>query len=233
MRTVLKRILFGCGVAFLSGAADGALIALVDPEHVLENFTAFLALVAALGLKGAFMYFKQHEKDLTAAIEPPPPPTGGLGVLVLAAALVTGACAAATPSPADPPTAANLIRSELVKAVDWAATLVDVARTTQKLEIEAYRNGRMSDRQHRVVQTAFDEFFTGAIEALKTAQDLNRPDVDRWTGAKAVALLGGRLVTQIEDQLPPNVRAYLDSLKALLQLLGPADRVAGEEDDRG
>lgn len=216
MRQTLLKIALGCGVAALSAIADGVLIAAVDPEHVLENFQAFLMLIALLGIKGAFMYFKQHEKELTDAIDP----KRFTPILIMAASLSLAACAsAAAPVQTTPPPATVVIRAELVKAIDWADTALHLAKTIQQVEIEAYSHQRVTDAQHRRIQTAFVAFATAAERSLLVARDLTQSPVTRWAAAQAIGGLAADLVAHIEPHLPAEVRRYLTALRATLDLL--------------
>lgn len=141
-----------------------------------------------------------------------------VSILILASSLGLASCAGTSAPP--PQTAPPPLASELKKAVDWADTAIMVAQTLQQVEIEAYRNGRVSDADHRTIQTALLAFFDTAIEALTAAQDLAKPDVSRWAAAKSVGQLAYTMVGRIKRLLPAEVHPYLTALEATLQLLG-------------
>jgi hypothetical protein len=215
MKATLIRIAVGMMVAGVSGAIDGALMTLAAPEAVFEHWKSFLAVTIALGLKAAFLYFKQHEKELTDVIDP-----RRLGTLLLVATCLGGAaCVSSAPPPQIAPGAPSAAPTELRRAVDWASTAVEVARTMQKVEIEAYRAGRVTDAAHRITQTAFREFFGAAVDALTIAQDVTKSEVTRWASAKAIGALAAAMLDRVDDHLPLIVKGYVDSLRAVLGLL--------------
>lgn len=169
-----------------------------------------------------FMWFSRHDPLPSLSTTSGASITVLLRVLVLAVALSASACAT-TPEPppnVGQPAGAPLVASELKKAVDWADTAIEVARTVQKVEIEAYRNQRLSDADHRTVQEGFLAFFGAAVEALLTARDLTKTDTTRWAAAKAIGQLAVNLVARIEPHLPAEVSQYVTTLKAVLDMLG-------------
>jgi len=140
--------------------------------------------------------------------------------LMLVVTLSVSACASTTPPPNGQPAGAPLVAAELKKAVDWADTAMEMARTVQTVEIAAYGNGRLSDAQHQTVQEGFLEFFGAAEDTLLTALDLTKSPTDRWAAAKSVGALAFKLVGRIEPYLPPEVLTYLRALQATLMMLG-------------
>jgi len=159
-------------------------------------------------------------------------------LLVVALALASPACALGTalgagqpPSqlaPAPLVTAAPSVPSELQNAVNWAATAVEIVRTIQKVEIQAYRDDRVTDDHHRTIQTAMGEFFGAAIDALTLAQDLTKTTVTRWASAQAIAALAATLLDRVDAHLPLIVKGYVDSLRAVLSLVGAPASAEGE-----
>lgn len=222
MRAVLLRFALGCVVAGVSGLVDGLIIALASPEGFLEHWKMYVAVSCILGAKGALMWFKNHEGELTSAIDPRR--VGGV-VIVVGLLSAPGCTAAGAPrpqlAPVRPPApAAQVVNEELAKAVDWTYTTVDIARTLQRVEIAAYRNGRVTDDAHRTIQTAYTEFAGTVEDAVNTALDLTKSEVTRWAAVRSVAELTLQLLERIDRLLPAAGRVYADSMKAVLSLLG-------------
>lgn len=221
MKAIFFRVMIGCLVAAVSAAIDGLILVLADPEHVFENPKSFLVVIAVLGIKGAAMYFKQHEQELKDAIDPSRFKNTAAMILLLTVPMWAACAPRSAPFQTSPAAhgAVEEAPSELRNAVNWAATAVDLARTIQKVEIQAYRNGRVSDDAHRTIQTAFGEFGSIAEDALTLALDLTKTAQTRWASARAVGTFAAQLLDRIDKHLPLIVKGYADSLKAVLTFL--------------
>jgi hypothetical protein len=138
---------------------------------------------------------------------------------VLALGLSSSACAVT--AGLGPSAAAQQVKlSELARAVDAADRVLTIADTIQDVEIAAHDNQRVSDSAHTIVQQAFKEFAGVAKQGLTLAKDLSKPETTRFDAARSVGAIGFELIGRIEKYLPPEVAAYLTSLRLVVKTLG-------------
>lgn len=217
MREQLIKFGIGFLVAGISGAIDALIIALAAPESFMEHWKAYSLGAVVLGMKGALMWFKQHEADLSDVVNP-----RRLGAVLLVALLGANASACVTWNglAGAPPAAQQAKLSELQQFVARADQVLTIASTLQDVEIVAHDNKRVSDASHAIVQQAFKEFAVAAKQGLELAKDLTKPETTRMDAARSIGAIGLELVGRIEKHLPPEVAAYLTSLRSVLKLLG-------------
>lgn len=140
--------------------------------------------------------------------------------LILALGLSVSACATVSGFAGSSPAAQQSKLVEISRAVNAADQVLAIASTIQDVEIAAHDHQRISDGAHAVIQQAFKEFAGAATQGLTLSRDLSKPETTRLDAARSVGAIGLELITRIEPHLPREVAVYLNSLRAMVKVLG-------------